>query len=157
MPLRLDGSCCCGRVSFSVETHTPVPYQLCYCGVCRRTAGGAGAAINLAACARSLRRHGRTRVWHAALEDGPSPAERHSCEHCATALWLFDPRRPELLHPLASAIDTPLPAAPSRVHIMLRFKPAWVAAQVGPGDEAFDELPAQSIEEWHRARGLWVA
>ena len=156
MPMHLHGSCRCGTVSFEVESHTPVPYQLCYCRVCRKTAGG-GYAINLAACARTLRHHGRTRVWHAPLDTGPSPAERHACERCATGLWLFDPRWPELVHPLAASIDTALPAAPSRAHIMLRFRPAWVAVPLGPGDEAFDELPAQSIEEWHRARGLWVA
>ena len=156
MPTHLHGSCRCGTVSFEVQSHTPVPYQLCYCSICRKTAGG-GYAINLAACARTLRRHGRTRVWHAPLDTGPSPAERHACERCATALWLFDPRFPELVHPLAACIDTALPAAPSRVHIMLRFRPAWVPAQFGPKDETFDELPAQSIEAWHRARGLWVA
>ncbi len=156
MPMPLAGSCRCGTVSFEVASHTPVPYQLCYCGVCRKTAGG-GYAINLGADARTLRHHGRTRVWHAPLDTGPSPAERHACERCATSLWLFDPRWPELVHPLAAAIDTVLPAAPSRVHIMLRFRPAWVPALVGPADEAFDELPAQSIEEWHRTRGLWVA
>lgn len=156
MPMHLHGSCRCGAVSFEVESHTPVPYQLCYCSICRKTAGG-GYAINLAACARTLRHHGRTRVWHAPLDTGPSPAERHACERCATSLWLFDPRWPELVHPLAASIDTALPAAPSRVHIMLRFRPAWVAVPLGPGDEAFDELPAQSIEEWHRTRGLWVA
>jgi len=155
MPMLLAGSCRCGTVSFEVASRTPVPYQLCYCSICRKTAGG-GCAINLGAEARTLRHHGRTRIWHAPLDTGPSPAERHACERCATTLWLFDPRWPELVHPLASAIDTPLPAAPSRVHIMLRFKPAWVPAQVGPADEAFDELPRQSIEEWHRARGLWV-
>ncbi len=156
MPMPLRGSCRCGTVSFEVESHTPVPYQLCYCSICRKTSGG-GYAINLAACARTLRRHGRTRVWHAPLDTGPSPAERHACERCATALWLFDPRWPELVHPLAASIDTALPAAPSRTHIMLRFRPAWVPVLLGPGDETFDELPAQSIEEWHRTRGLWVA
>lgn len=156
MPLLLRGACRCATVSFEVESHTPVPYQLCYCSICRKTSGG-GYAINLGADARTLRRFGRTRVWHAPLDTGPSPAERHACERCATPLWLFDPRWPELVHPLACAIDTPLPAAPSRTHIMLRFRPAWVAVPVSPGDEAFDELPAQSIEEWHRARGLWVA
>ncbi len=156
MPMQLRGSCRCGTVSFEVASHTPVPFQLCYCSVCRKTAGGTGSAINLGADARTLRHHGRTRVWHAALEDGPSPAERHACERCASALWLFDPRWPSLVHPLASVIDTPLPAAPTRVHIMLRFRPAWVAARIDPGDEAFDELPAQSIEEWHRTRGMWV-
>ena len=31
----------------SVDSHTPYPYQLCYCSSCRKTAGGGGFAINL--------------------------------------------------------------------------------------------------------------
>ena len=53
-----------------------------------------------------------------------SPAQRHFCRHCASALWLFDPRWPDLAHPFASAIDSALPVPTSRVHLMLRYKPA---------------------------------
>jgi hypothetical protein len=28
MPMRLEGSCRCGAISFSVDSHTPYPYQL---------------------------------------------------------------------------------------------------------------------------------
>jgi hypothetical protein len=72
-------------------------------------------------------------------------------------LWLFDPRWSELVHPFASAIDSDLPVPPSRVHLMLRYKPAWVEPRIGPDDQCFDEYTEQSIEEWHRSRGLWLA
>src|SRR3546814_8175830 len=40
MPTKLDGSCRCGAVRFSARSHTPVPYQLCYCSICRKQQGG---------------------------------------------------------------------------------------------------------------------
>lgn len=156
MPMQLEGSCRCGAVRFAVASHTPVPYQLCYCSICRKTAGGGGYAINLSADARTLRRHGRTRRWHATLASGTSSAERHACPLCASALWLFDPHWPDLIHPFASAIDTALPRAPSQVHIMLGSRPDWVTPRLGPHDRTFDELPEQSIEDWHRTHGLWL-
>ena len=47
MPMRLEGSCRCGAVRFSVDSHTPYPYQRCYCSICRKSAGGGGYAINI--------------------------------------------------------------------------------------------------------------
>ena len=55
MPVSLTGSCRCGAVKFSCESHTPQPYQRCYCSICRKTAGGGGYAINLAADTRTLK------------------------------------------------------------------------------------------------------
>ena len=46
-PMRLEGSCRCGAISFSVDSHTPYPYQRCYCSICRKSAGGGGYAINI--------------------------------------------------------------------------------------------------------------
>lgn len=162
MPMTLEGSCRCGAVRFRVASHTPQPYQLCYCSICRKTAGGGGFAINLGALAATLKIVGRRhlRVWQATIRAAGrlerSPAQRHFCGRCASALWLFDPRWPELLHPFASAIDTELPVPPSRVHLMLTDKPAWVVPQIGPDDTCYDGYPELSIEEWHRRRGLWV-
>ena len=124
MPIRLDGSCRCGAVRFSVSSQTPHPYQLCYCTICRKTAGGGGYAINLMALAGTLEITGKEAlaVYQAQIEeegqDGvcrlqTSPAQRHFCSRCASALWLFDPRWPELMHPFASAIDSELPVPPS--------------------------------------------
>ncbi len=165
MPQALEGSCRCGAVRFRCDSHTPQPYQRCYCSICRKTAGGGGYAINLGADARTLRVEadpGARQVFHAEImrDDGAcrlSTAERHFCARCATALWLFSPEWPDLVHPFASAVDGVLPVPPASVHIMLRFKPSWVEPQVGAGDAVFDLYPAESIEEWHRKRGLWVA
>ena len=42
------------------------------------------------------------------------------------------------------------------MHLLLRFKPSWVVPDVRAGDLTFDDYPKQSLEEWHREKGLWV-
>ncbi len=152
----LHGSCHCGAVRFTVESAHPYPFNLCYCSVCRKTAGGGGFAINLGADAASLEVEGReqVRVYHAVIDGEPSPAERHFCKHCASALWVFDPRWPELLHPFASAIDDELPVPPERTHLMLGSKAGWVEPALGNQDRQFDDYPDESIADWHRRLGL---
>jgi hypothetical protein len=163
MPRKLEGSCRCGAVHFSVMSHTPYPYQLCYCSICRKTAGGGGFAINIMGDHETLKVRGRKaiRIYHAVIEDKDghcekSSGQRHFCGKCATALWLYDPQWPELVHPFASAIDTKLPAPPSKVHLMLRFKANWVKPDFGRGDQRFQLYPKLSIEDWHKKRGLWI-
>ena len=163
MPMRLEGSCRCGAVTFSVDSHAPYPYQLCYCSICRKTAGGGGFAINIMGNAKTLRVRGKKslRIYRAKItaEDGhcdTSSAQRHFCGKCASALWLFDKNWPALVHPFASAIDSKLPAPPAKVHLMLCYKPAWVKPDIGSKDQCFDEYPEQSIEDWHNSRGLWI-
>ena len=164
MPVLLEGSCRCGAVHFSCQSHTPQPYQRCYCSICRKTAGGGGYAINLGADATTLKvtdKEGAIAIFHAEIkqDDGScelSTAERHACSRCATALWLFSPEWPELVHPFASAIESELPKPVSSVHLMLRFKPFWVEVEAGPDDARFDLYPDESIEDWHRARGVWA-
>ncbi|WP_371304238.1 GFA family protein [Azospirillum sp. B510] len=82
------------------------------------------------------------------------PSGRHFCKRCGTALWAEDPAWPELVHPFASAIDTPLPTPPERVHIMLDFKAPWVEVPSGPNDVHFARYPDESLEAWHRRHGL---
>ena len=163
MPITFKGSCRCGAVRFTCDSHTPQPYQRCYCSICRKTAGGGGYAINLMGIAPSMKVEDPDRqcaVYQAEIDkDGVctiSSAERSFCTLCGTALWLFDETWPDLIHPLASAIDSELPVPPSSVHLMLDFKPGWVVPQVGPDDQVFPRYPEQSIEDWHRSRGLWV-
>jgi len=163
MPIQLTGSCRCGVVKFSADSHTPQPYQLCYCSICRKTAGGGGYAINLAADAATLEVKGKRAlaVFRAEIRDAEghcevSTGERHFCRKCASALWLYDPTWPELVHPFASAIDSDLPVPPSTVHLMLRYKPRWVVPNVAAGDQCFDEYPELSIADWHKKRGLWI-
>lgn len=162
MPLSLKGSCRCGAVRFSLQSQTPHPYQLCYCSICRKTAGGGGFAINIMGDHASLSVEGRDNigVFRAEIDDGDacrtSSGQRNFCRGCGTALWLWDETWPDLVHPFASAIDTDLPAPPERTHLMLEFKPSWVEPILGPNDKRFDLYPDESIEDWHRTRGLWI-
>lgn len=150
--MHLEGSCCCKAVRFSVEANAPVPYLRCYCSVCRKSAGAGGYAINLGAKADTLAVEGEDNitVFHAKIEGGESPAERRFCSRCGSALWVWDPRWPELVHPFAGAIDTPLPEPPEQVHMMLDWKAGWVRLDAREGEARFRSYPRESLEEWHR-------
>jgi hypothetical protein len=159
MMMQLQGSCHCGAVRFSVNSRTPYPYMRCYCSICCKTAGGGGYAINIMGQAETLKVEGRehVRVYHALLEDGSrSGGRRHFCGDCGSALWISDPEWPELVHPFASAIDTPLPVAPAHVNILLEFAAPWADRPGGHNDQDFDGFPEESIFEWHRNRNLLV-
>ena len=160
--MRLEGSCHCGAVRFSLQSSHPYPFNLCYCSVCRKTGGGGGCAINLGGDYQTLEVQGREhlRVYRAKIhnpedsEPQQSPAERNFCGNCGSALWLWDPRWPELVHPFASAIDTELPTPPERTHLMLEFKAPWVEPHVGPWDKTFARYPQESIADWHVRHGF---
>ncbi len=83
-----------------------------------------------------------------------SPARRHFCRVCGSALWAWDPRWPDLVHPFVSAIDTELAVAPERTHLMTASKASWVELQKGPHDKVFDAYPDDSIAAWHQRLGL---
>lgn len=152
MTVTLQGSCRCGVVSFSVESHAPSPYQLCYCSLCRK-AGAGGYAINISAIAETLKVEGEP---ISAPTTPGGPFARSFCGGCGAMLWAADTRWPDLLHPFATAIDSDLPTPPERTHIMLGSKAPWVTPAIGPNDKSFDAYPDQSIEDWHRDRGLWI-
>jgi hypothetical protein len=160
----LKGSCRCGAVRFEVQSHTPVPYQRCYCSICRKQQGGGGYAINLGADSATLKVAGKQHlgVYRAEILDDERPTcelstgERNFCTKCGSALWLYDPTWPELVHPFACAVDTKLPPPKERTHLMLKYKANWVEPEIGPGDKAFDLYPEESIAEWHKRTGMWV-
>lgn len=149
----LEGSCHCQAVRFSVQSEHPYPFMLCYCSICRKTGGG-GFAVNIGGEHDSLEIHGREhiQVYQARIgeDSGLSPAQRNFCKHCGSALWVWDPRWPELVHPSASVIDTPLPVAPERTHLMLGSKANWIEPCIGGKDKEFDEYPDESIADWHK-------
>ena len=160
--MELQGSCHCRAIRFSLQSHTPYPFMTCYCSICRKTQGGSGGSVNIMGEKGSLRVQGdehlsiyRARIEMPGGRIEESPGQRHFCSLCGSALWMWDPRWPALVHPFASAIDTPLPIPPERVHIMLNFKPDWVEVPDKPCNRHFSEYPEESIEEWHRTRGLW--
>ena len=160
--MHLEGSCHCGRVLFSLDSAQPYPFNLCYCSICRKTAGGGGYAINLGGDYQTLKVEGleHVKVYQAMMTDDEtgerrqSSGQRHFCRECGSALWLWDPNWPELVHPLASAIDTPLPVPPERTHLMLGSKAPWVEVQAGANDKLCDQYPQESLAEWHTRLGL---
>ncbi len=159
--MHLDGSCACGAVRFSLESEQAVPYQRCYCSICRKAGGGGGYSINLGGAADTLQVKGRehVRVFRAPIanEQGvrePSEHERHFCTRCGSHLWAFNPAWPELIHPVAGAIDTPLPVPPEHTHMMVASKAAFVAIEGTPSDARFNGYPDLSLAEWHKRHGF---
>lgn len=160
--MQLSGSCHCGRVSFSVEADSPVPFLRCYCSICRKTAGAGGYAINLGALTHTMTVRGKRhlRIYRARVPAGPgggtqeSSARRYFCGHCGSALWVWDPTWPDLVHPHAGAIDTPLPVPPDHVHCLVGSKASWVEIEGRPGDPCFEHYPELSLAQWHERKGL---
>ena len=156
--MELKGSCHCGAVRFTLQSKHPYPFNLCYCSICRKTAGGGGYAINLSGDADSLNVEGVENIsmYQAKLPDQEtgetkeSGARRSFRRHCGSALLVWDPEWPELIHPFASAIDTDLPIPPERTHLMLGSKANWVEVRAEPDDQQFEAYPRESIAEWHR-------
>ena len=160
--MRLEGSCHCGAVRFSCTSRHPQPYQRCYCSICRKTAGNGGFLVNIEADAHTLEVEGKehTKVYRAMIErDGkrvPSRHERHFCGECGSHLWAFNAQWPDLLHPVAGAIDTELPTPPDYVHMMTASRPSWVEIEGKDGDARYERYPESSLADWHDARGLTV-
>lgn len=143
----------------------------CYCSICRKTAGGGGYAINIKAEYGSLTVEGNEHIgtYHAWMDPERterSNGERRFCRECGSALWVWDPRWPEMFHPHASCIDTPAPKPSENQHLLVEFAPSWVEV---PEDSARDTvhrvvgLPMkpileqmESIDDWHKNRGLLV-
>ncbi|MDX2321638.1 MAG: GFA family protein [Moritella sp.] len=148
----LEGSCHCGAVKFTAEYPYPYPFNRCYCSVCRKTAGGGGYAINISAMSDTLKIDGKenTSIYNAKINGKPSLGERIFCKHCASVLWVYDPRWPEFIYPFASAIDSELPIPPERSHIMLNSKASWVEVDAKQNDKCFVEYPEESIAQWHK-------
>ena len=80
--------------------------------------------------------------------------ERAFCGQCGSALWVYSPDWPDLIHPHASAIDTALPVPPERVHLMLGSRAGWAEPDLGPNDKTFDAYPEESLAAWHERTGL---
>ena len=158
----LEGSCHCGSVRFSVESHAPCPFMPCYCTICRKVGGGGGYAINIMGEAPSLKIEGEEAITDYRVKgiDGSgepmTTAHRFFCKDCGTALWAANEHHPDWIYPFASAIDTALPRPPERIHIMLDFAAPWVQVPEGKHDRHVALYPDESLEGWHREHGLYV-
>jgi hypothetical protein len=148
----------CGRVAL-LRPGLPVGQRRE--GIGTGDAGAAGVCINLGGDAHTMKVRGKKDVarFHAVIrEKGQrlrrSKALRHFCRKCGSPLWLWDPRWPELIHPHASAIDTPLPKPPEVVEAALAYAPRWVDVPKGKGHVHCREWPKESLREWHERHRL---
>ena len=138
------GSCHCGAVRFSYEGEAITRGLRCNCSICSMTS-----YLHLIVPKERFRLlEGDDDLTTYTFNTGV--AQHHFCRHCGSALWAWDPRWPDLVHPAASAIDTDLPVPPERSHMMLGSKASWVPVTAGPDDRHFDEYPDESLAEWHR-------
>lgn len=159
--MTLEGSCQCGGVEFTLQSHTPVPYQLCACSICRKC-GGYGGSVNLGGIADSLEiKKGKELLKkYTAVRDRGKPSEskcsseRNFCSNCSSMLWLWDHHWPELIHPFASAIDTELPAPDEMTCVKGDSKPSWVRWPEGK-KQVHEQFGNNSIESWHKKHGLF--
>ncbi|KAG1732443.1 Mss4-like protein [Suillus paluster] len=162
MPITLEGSCHCGTVRFTVESSTPVPYQLCVCSICRK-AGGVGGSINLGAHSKTLNiTKGKEQIGvYKAVMDRDTQKEhivsskRNFCTKYSSMLWLYDEKWPELLHPFASVIDSPELEAPDElVVVKTNSKPNYVRLPEGR-KKVYKNYGSDSIESWHKKHGRY--
>jgi hypothetical protein len=157
--LKLAGSCQCGKVGFTVDSETPVPFMYCFCSICRKTAGGAF-ACNIMGIRQTLKVRGkrhlrahRARIREKGLRTRIGEGERWFCGACGSHLYLTDDRWPVGVWPNVGAIDTPLPPAPDHVFLMLKDKPSWVPAHLLKKGIGFLKYPNVSIAGWHERHG----
>jgi hypothetical protein len=160
--MKLKGTCHCKSVQFEVESYTPYPYMLCYCSICRKTAGGGGYAINIMGQADTLKVKGKQhlQIYHAIMGKRKgkkirSSGQRHFCKHCGSCLWMYDQQWPQWIYPFASAIDSKLPKPPERNHISLDYAANWCEIPKGKHEHHFARFPEESIEDWHKRHHLY--
>ncbi|KAL5349400.1 hypothetical protein ACLOAV_005691 [Pseudogymnoascus australis] len=161
MPMKLEGSCQCGGVEFSLDSNSPVPFQLCPCSICRKVGGYSG-SVNLGGISSSLDiKKGKELIkkYIAVMDRGTKKekkctSERSFCSNCSTMLWNYDAEWPELIHPFASAIDTELPVPEEMVCILEESKPKWV--RWPEGNKVVVKEYHLTLEDWHKQKGMWV-
>ena len=121
--------------------------------------GTGGFMINLGGDHATLELEGRDALacYRAKTERGgvltESDHHRYFCGRCGTHLYAWNSQWPALVHPVASAIDTPLPTPPAHVHMMLGSKAPWVEVEGKPDDARFDGYPERSLADWHADHG----
>lgn len=153
----LEGSCQCGKVSFTVDSETPYPFMFCYCSICRKTSGAVTSNIMGKRDTLKVKGARYSKRYHAVIRkkgrpDRRSEGERWFCGECGSHLYVLDDRWPGGVWPNAAAIDTPLPVPPEHVQLMMRYRPDWVpTVDDGP---RFPEYPELSIAAWHEEKGL---
>ena len=161
--MKLDGSCHCGKVKFSLQSHSPYPYRWCYCTRCLKIHGGIGGVVSIMGEYETLEVTGMENVAvYTTFSNPPGPGippvelQMNNCKECGSHLFVYSPSWSDWVYPAASAIDTKLPIPPELYHINLAQKPDWVQVPSGDGHVHFDGVPEESIEAWHKRHGIYL-
>eukprot|EP00003_Mantamonas_plastica_P008869 TRINITY_DN1792_c0_g1_i1.p1 TRINITY_DN1792_c0_g1~~TRINITY_DN1792_c0_g1_i1.p1 ORF type:complete len:223 (+),score=51.38 TRINITY_DN1792_c0_g1_i1:96-764(+) len=157
-PTVIEGSCHCGKITFSAPCFTPFPFNICHCNTDRKTAGHGGYVVNIMVESDGLvvqDKDNSMKQYNSVMDNGElSKHTRHFCGNCGSALYASDDRWPQWVWPFAGSIDTKLPPVPKGEYqnLMLEFKSSWTPVLEG---KEFDRYPDEGIEVWHRNRKLY--
>ncbi|ODN81616.1 hypothetical protein L202_02023 [Cryptococcus amylolentus CBS 6039] len=169
MPVLLEGTCHCKAVKYTVESNTPVPFQLCQCSICRKVGGYMG-SVNIMGNTNTLnimRGKDKIKVYIAPvkLDENDKPVEmgnskRSFCTECSSMLWNYHDEWPDWIYPFASTIDKPdpLPAVPDTTHLIAIKRECCPSHVPAPeGAKVYEGYgPGKGIEEWHKTYKAWV-
>ncbi|KDQ21654.1 hypothetical protein BOTBODRAFT_26085 [Botryobasidium botryosum FD-172 SS1] len=157
MPFKLEGSCHCGKVKYSCDSNTPYPYQHCTCSICRKVGGFMG-SVNIMGLTSTLTIEGEEYLKSYTPKGngiaGPIASKRFFCGECGSMLWLHDDTWKEWVYPFASSIDVTLPTPPEILVVLRASCPKYVP--IPEGAETEEAYREESIEDWHKKRGLWI-
>ena len=151
--MKLEGSCHCGRVTFTVDSKTPYPYRRCYCRLCRKTSSGGSYNIALMGESGTMRAKGAEHLTCYENTDDDTMLQ-YFCSHCGSPMYVELPDWPQWVYPRASAVDTPLPEPPEVFHVLLGEKLDWVHPDEGESHFHFIDNTEESMEDWHKRLGL---
>ena len=120
--MKLEGSCCCGAVKFTVDAYAPAPYMRCYCSICRKSG-----LLHLIVTKERF----RLRTDEAALAEyrfGTGTARHLFCRTCGIKSFYVPRSHPDGIDVNARCLD------PATV-LALRIRPYdgqnWEAARAG--------------------------
>ncbi|OWZ41110.1 hypothetical protein C343_05067 [Cryptococcus neoformans C23] len=169
MPILLEGTCHCKAVKYTVQSNTPVPFQLCQCSICCKVGGYMG-SVNMMGNTKTLniiRGKDKIKVYVAALEfdenDKPTKmgtSKRSFCTECSSMLWNYHDEFPDWIYPFASSIDkpNPLPSIPESASLIcIKRDSCPEHVPVPAGAKVYDDYgPGNSIEGWHKENKRWA-
>jgi len=88
-------------------------------------------------------------------EERIASSERNFCSKCSSMLWLYDETWPELIHPFASAIDSPELESPKTIIcVKADSRPSYVRLPEGD-KKIFKDYGPDSLEGWHKKHRLY--
>ncbi|KAI8865936.1 hypothetical protein GQ42DRAFT_165805 [Ramicandelaber brevisporus] len=162
----LEGSCQCGAIAFKASTMEAVPFEHCYCSICRKM-NGAGCAAWVGCYEKDftlLRGADYVKDYRAVKNPEASkdkqelfPLVRSFCKDCGSSLWLKhyqNPRGRVVLS--ASIIDTELPVPKQRVHIYIDSAMKWADPRNLPAageDLYYSGDPDLTVEQYNEKHG----